>query len=248
MKISKNRFTLVLFSLVLILALIPVVALAGTNSSGGITLHFPDDMLACKPTFKISTSGVDPSWPVQWDLFESVDGSLVKIGSGSTSGNLDVSFTPAPLNSGESKTFAVFIAVSVPGQTTATKLSGQWDVKCEKETPPPPPGGEGCTPGFWKNHPGAWSIPTGTDFDATFGRDAFDPNISMLQAVDLRGGQLNALGRHAAAAYLNALSPVVSFDLSPAEVVAAFQAAFDSGNYESTKNMFEALNEQGCPY
>ena len=109
-------------------------------------------------------------------------------------------------------------------------------------------GGEGCTPGFWRNHSDVWPIPTDTDFDTTFGRDAFDPDITMLEAVDLRGGGLNALSRHAAAAYLNVVSPVVSYDLTAAEVIAAFQAAFDSGDYNTTKNMFEALNELGCPY
>lgn len=243
---SKTRRRLMVFvSVVLMLAVLPLTALAGTDTGGGITLTFPDNVIDCNPTFKIATTGVDPSWPVQWDLFRSDAGVLVKIGGGSTSGNLDVSFTPAPLNSGDSQVYAVFVAVFVPGQSTPTKLSGQWRVDCEKE---PPGGGEGCTPGFWKNHPEVWAIPTNTNFDGVFGRNAFNPDITMLAAVNLNGGHLNALSRHAAAAYLNALSPVVNYNLTPAQVVAAFQAAFDSGDYNTTKNMFEALNESGCPY
>jgi hypothetical protein len=41
-------------------------------------------------------------------------------------------------------------------------------------------------------------------------------------------------------------SPPPAID-TPAEVIAAFQAAFDSGDYETTKNMFKDANEAGCP-
>lgn len=242
---KKTRSLLAVISFILILALMPLSAFAGTNTSGGITLTFPDNMTACAPTFDFSTTGVDPSWPVQYDIFKSEAGVLVRIASGSTTGNLDVSFTPAPLSAGDTQVYAIFVAVFVPGQERPTKLGGQWRVDCDKE---PPGGGEGCTPGFWKNHLDVWPIPTDTDFDTLFDRDAFNPDITMSEAVDLKGGKLNALSRHAAAAYLNAVSSVVDFDLTVDEVVAAFQAAFDSGDYNTTKNMFEGLNEQGCPY
>jgi len=49
---------------------------------------------------------------------------------------------------------------------------------------------------------------------------------------------------------LNAAHPLTSpppaID-TPEEVIAAFQAAFDSGDYETTKDMFEDANESGCP-
>ena len=241
---KKMRF--IIYALLLLaLAMTPLLAFAGTDSNGGITLNYPDNMTTCNPTFKFTTTGVDPKWEVWWDIFQSDNGVLVKIASGTTTGNLDVTFTPAPLASGESEVYAIFVAVFVPGQERPTKLSGQWRVDCEK---PPQDGGEGCTPGFWKNHPDVWPIPLDTDFDGTFGRDAFDPDITFDEAVDLRGGQLNALSRHAAAAYLNAVSPVVNYDMTADQVIAAFQAAFDSGDYNTTKNMFEALNEQGCPF
>lgn len=242
---KKARSLLAVISFILIVALMPLSAFAGTDTGGGITLTFPDNMTACAPTFDFSTTGVDPGWPVQYDIFKSEASSLVRIGSGSTTGNLNISFTPEPLASGDSQVYAIFVAVFVPGQALPTKLSGQWRVDCDKE---PPGGGEGCTPGFWRNHEEVWPIPTDTDFDGVFGRDAFNPDITMLDAVWLKGGHLNALSRHAAAAYLNALSPVVSFDLTADEVVAAFQDAFDSGDYNTTKNMFDALNNQGCPY
>jgi hypothetical protein len=53
--------------------------------------------------------------------------------------------------------------------------------------------------------------------------------------------------RHTVAALLNAASPDVDFDLTVAEVIGAFQAAFDSGDFDTTKDLFAGLNEQGCP-
>jgi hypothetical protein len=243
MQVTKTKRTIMILATLLLIAALPVAALAGSDSNGGITLNFPDNAIDCNPTFKITTEGVDPSWPVQWDLFASEGGVLVRIGSGSTSGNLDVSFTPDPLAAGETQVYAVFVAVFVPGQELPTKLSGKWRVDCEKE----PGGGEGCTPGFWKTHLEVWPINPNTTFDSIFGRPAFD-DATMAAVVNLNGGQLNALGRHAAAAYLNAVSGVVNYDMTAAEVIAAFQAAYDSGDYNTTKNMFEALNELGCPY
>jgi hypothetical protein len=68
----------------------------------------------------------------------------------------------------------------------------------------------------------------------------------MLEALKLRGGGLNALARHAAAALLNALSPDVNYDLSPTQVIALFCLSADNGT-EAAKDQFERLNELGCP-
>jgi hypothetical protein len=35
--------------------------------------------------------------------------------------------------------------------------------------------------------------------------------------------------------------------MDKAGVIAQFQAAINSGNYEATKNIFAGLNEEGCP-
>jgi hypothetical protein len=52
------------------------------------------------------------------------------------------------------------------------------------------------------------------------------------------------------AALLNAshpnTSPPSGID-TPAEVIGAFQSAFDSGDYGATTKMFEAENESYCP-
>jgi hypothetical protein len=114
---------------------------------------------------------------------------------------------------------------------------------------PPTGGGEGCTPGYWKQsqHFGSWTAPytPNTLFDDVFA-NAF-PGQTLLQVLSLGGGGLDALGRHTVAALLNSASADVSSGLSPAGVISAFDAAYASGDYETQKNIFEGLNEQGCP-
>ena len=112
------------------------------------------------------------------------------------------------------------------------------------ETPP----GQGCTPGFWKNSTGSWpaAYKPGDDFDATFGVNFFNPNISLLTALNTGGGGKNALARHAVAALLNSVHSGVDYALSSAEVIAVVRAAFTSGDYESAKNRLAGFNEADC--
>jgi hypothetical protein len=83
------------------------------------------------------------------------------------------------------------------------------------------------SPGYWKNHLEAWS-PTGydpsDDFDATFGVDLFDPDITLEEALRARGGGVKKLARHGTAALLNAACPGGEFHLSEAQVIALVQA------------------------
>jgi len=115
--------------------------------------------------------------------------------------------------------------------------------------PTPPGGGEGCTPGYWKqyHHLGSWGISPHTLFSAIF-EDAF-PGKTLFAVVNGTGGGLNALGRHAVAAYLNAIHDDVDYDLTPADVVAIFNDAFpgSTDDYNDAKAIFEEFNEQSCP-
>lgn len=113
-------------------------------------------------------------------------------------------------------------------------------------------GGEGCTPGYWKqrHHFDSWPSPylSSTLFSSVFA-NAF-PGKTLVQVLNLKGGGLNALGRHSVAALLNAASSGVDYDLTVAEVVAAFNAAYASGDpsiITNQKNVFDMLNNQGCP-
>ena len=111
-----------------------------------------------------------------------------------------------------------------------------------------PTGGEGCTPGYWKqsHHFDSWvGYTPNQQFSSVF-ENAF-PGKTLLQVLNLGGGGLNALGRHTVAALLNAASSGVDFDLSTAQVIAAFNGVFPGGDYEGQKNIFQGLNEEGCP-
>jgi hypothetical protein len=112
-------------------------------------------------------------------------------------------------------------------------------------------GGEGCTPGYWKqdHHFDSWTLPfePETHFADVF-EDAF-PGMTLHQVLEQGGGGLIALGRHTVAALLNAASPGVAYDMSVADVIDAFNAVHpgDKHEYEDVKDMFEHFNQQGCP-
>jgi hypothetical protein len=113
----------------------------------------------------------------------------------------------------------------------------------------PTPPGQGCTPGFWKNHSGHWG-PTGYDpnqqFSSVFGPTPKNGQ-TLDEAVGQGGGGWHALGRHAVAALLNAAHPNVNYALTPAQVIALVQqAAASPGQVEAIKNTLEGYNEAGC--
>ena len=117
---------------------------------------------------------------------------------------------------------------------------------------PPRTGGEGCTPGYWKqpHHFDSWTPPLtpGTLFSAEFGNAAFG-EMTLLQVLSQGGGHLKALGRHTVAALLNAASADVDSDLTVDEVKDAFNAVFPGSRseYGDLKDEFADFNEQGCP-
>ena len=118
--------------------------------------------------------------------------------------------------------------------------------------PPPPPGNEGCTPGFWKQdqHLDSWvGAAPGDDFDATFGVNFFNPNISLIVAAGLNGGGTNALARHAVAALLNSNSADVDYQYTTAQVLDIVQGdgAYAGLSVEARKDLLVAANEAGCP-
>lgn len=111
------------------------------------------------------------------------------------------------------------------------------------EVLPPSGDGEGCTPGYWKNHLDQWG-PSGLspdldDFDTTFGVDLFDPDITLGDAIDAKGGGNNKIARHGTAALLSALHPDVNYSFTAAEVIAIVQ----SGDVDDLVD----ANELGCP-
>jgi hypothetical protein len=129
------------------------------------------------------------------------------------------------------------------------------------------PGGEGCTPGYWKNNwvrwqgvePGnAWTSPYvgGTSFDSVFGVSITvrvgrvdRTNPTLFQALNAQGGGINALARHAVAALLNAQSPDVDYAMTAGDVVTAVYNAIEGGDgavIEDLKNDLDGYNNAGC--
>ena len=66
-----------------------------------------------------------------------------------------------------------------------------------------------CSPEFWASNLELWRI-VGIDhnnsFDELFGRDYFDPDITLEQAINKEGVGMDHLARSGTAAYLNALA------------------------------------------
>jgi hypothetical protein len=130
-----------------------------------------------------------------------------------------------------------------------------------------PPGGEGCTPGYWKNNAdkkGAVSwVPTGYSpsdkFSDVFGvvitvraggrRTITDPTL--LQALQATGGGVDALARHAVAALLNAAHPDIAYGIgNPGGVIALVHDALvspDPGAIGAAHTLLAGYNEAGCP-
>lgn len=110
---------------------------------------------------------------------------------------------------------------------------------------------QGCSVGFWKqeNHFGYWpgEYTPGTPFEDVFGVDVTD-EPTLLQALELKGGDVNALMRQAVAALLNSAHPDIAYTFFPEdEVITMFQDAFNSGEYQPTEGLFNSANEMGCP-
>ena len=114
-------------------------------------------------------------------------------------------------------------------------------------------GGQGCTPGYWKqpHHADSWTAPyaPGDLFSAHF-EDAFSADgLTLLEVLKQGGGGLKALGRHTVAALLNAASPDVDYDLTPQQVIDMFNDVHPGSkqDYNGLKDEFAGFNEQGCP-
>ena len=155
--------------------------------------------------------------------------------------NLEVGTLDAS-GSGNSASGVLTGSVPVGGAGATIRFTNRY-------SPPPPPGSQGCTPGYWKQsqHFGSWVTYDQDDlFETVFGRNV-PGNPTLLDALGANGGGINALMRHSVAALLNAASGSVNYGATPAEVIAAFQAAYDSDDLETQKNIFAGWNERGCP-
>ncbi len=120
--------------------------------------------------------------------------------------------------------------------------------------------GEGCTPGFWKNHTNIWP-PTGYSPGQTL-ESVFNvpdslgiDNDTLMDALEYGGGpgtlgMAKNLLRQAVAALLNSAHPDINYSMSTSQVISQVNAALASGSrstMETLKNKLDMFNSLGCP-
>jgi hypothetical protein len=126
-------------------------------------------------------------------------------------------------------------------------------VKC-----PPPPSGEGCTPGFWKqdHHLDSWvtfspnqliSSVFNTSAVPNLGSQTLQQGLSFKGGPDIDGGA-QILLRAAIASLLN--STALNFSLSSAQIISQVNTALTSGSRDAMITLagtLDALNNGRCP-
>jgi hypothetical protein len=117
---------------------------------------------------------------------------------------------------------------------------------------------EGCTPGYWKNHPESWvGFTTGQTLESVFDvpNELGLDNATLLEALSFGGGPgvegaSQILLRAAVAALLNSASPGVDYPLTTAQVIAQVNAALATGDRATILALaaeLDRLNNLGCP-
>ena len=147
------------------------------------------------------------------------------------------------------------VGLATDSTTTSTSPSTSTSTTTTTTTTTPE-GGESCTPGFWKNNADKKGASQWTDpYDPTdLVSSVFSAaptgigSLTLLQGLELGGGGVNALTRHAIAAVLSAAHPDIDYPLTVAEIVAAVNAAYggDADAIEDLKNDLDAFNNLGC--
>lgn len=226
------------------------VCVDGTSPAG--TYSFTQSASATSGTFATSSPfDLTPGDCV--DVWKD-DGPTTATGDDAT----DVTITESSLPSGvqlDNITFAAgtessgFISTSTSGSSaTVTTNFFHGGVITFWHSLIPVTGDEGCTPGYWKqdHHFDSWPVPTTTLFNDVFTSSTLSGSLTLLQALELKGGQENALARAAAAAYLNSLSADVDYEFSTAEVVNMVNDAFDGLlDMETVKDDLDLANNGG---
>ena len=127
---------------------------------------------------------------------------------------------------------------------------------------------EGCSPGHWKNDASKrgeadWT-PTGLDPDDDKWDDFFtavtlrtkggDPaDATLEEALNAKGGKINALAREAVAALLNTNHPEIDYPMTQGNIITLVDSAIASGDaaIETARADLRDLNHKGdydiCP-
>ena len=124
-----------------------------------------------------------------------------------------------------------------------------------------PLAGDGCTPGYWKNHFSEWAAAGFSPFQSVgsvFSASLVFPDIgtaTLGEALDFKGGSgvdgaARILLRAAVAALLNASHPDVAYPRTTVEIVADVNLALASGDRPTMLALAANLDEdnnEGCP-
>ena len=123
------------------------------------------------------------------------------------------------------------------------------------------PGTEGCSPGYWKNHPKAWAdtayLPTDT-VDSVFSLPAALASFNSKTLLAVLGGgggtgldgAATILLRAAVASVLNASDPNVQFGSTPSDVIISVNKALASENRDTILALatkLDTANNLHCP-
>lgn len=144
---------------------------------------------------------------------------------------------------------------SPPGTTMPTVTPAPTPMPSPTPTTPPtttttttpPPRFEGCGPGFWKKHLGAW-VPTGYTPRQRVGSvfttaPTAIKKLTLRKGLKLRGGRAKALTRQAIAALLNAAHLRVDYPLTESDVIDMVNDAFASGKRTTIKSLKNTLDD-----
>jgi len=107
---------------------------------------------------------------------------------------------------------------------------------------------QGCTPGFWGNHPDAWPVSTDTTVGEIFSSVTGDlADLTLLEALKLNGGSgfegaERILVRAAVASYLNALAGNFPDWITSQLIVEQTNAAIESGSRSTLIGLAEKFD------
>ncbi|MGY1803782.1 hypothetical protein ACI78T_10920 [Blastococcus sp. SYSU D00922] len=156
------------------------------------------------------------------------------------------------------KTRLRFAAIAV---AAAVPLSVSTGVASAYDTPSYPPpheqtGGEGCTPGYWKNHTDSWEryAPTSTVRSVFTAATGDLGSATLLEALSFKGGNgvdgaSRILLRAATAAVLNAANDDVDYAFTSSKIIADVDAALRTGDRSVILALAATLddaNNAGC--
>ncbi len=128
-------------------------------------------------------------------------------------------------------------------------------------TKTPTPSNRGCSPGYWKNHPGSWGA-TGYSPNQTVSSVFYASNLysnlgnsSLIGALYFKGGsttegEAEILLRSAVAALLNSSYPNMRYPDSASGVISSVNSALSSGNRNTMLSLVSTLddwNNLSCP-